>query len=86
MRWFMHQVDEEIRTSRTWMRLRPELVEIVYQLHQERMGVINADHFPQVLTELRTTVPEAGLPAVPEAAFARNPDGTTKDHRKRPNL
>ncbi|MFB7211715.1 hypothetical protein [Streptomyces sp. NPDC056255] len=49
------------------------------------MDVINDDRFPQVLTELRTTVPEAG-PPVPGAAFGWNPDGTAKDHRKRPNL
>ncbi|WUX42431.1 hypothetical protein OG769_35655 (plasmid) [Streptomyces sp. NBC_01435] len=40
MRWFMRQVDEEIRISRAWMRLRPELVEIIYQLRQEHMGAI----------------------------------------------
>ncbi|MFF0751954.1 hypothetical protein [Streptomyces sp. NPDC004267] len=48
MRWFMHQVDEEIRTSRAWMRLRPELVEIIYQLlRQEHMGVIGDDAPPR---------------------------------------
>ncbi|MFF3941384.1 hypothetical protein [Streptomyces phaeofaciens] len=77
MRWFMDQVDEEIRTSRAWMRLRPELVEIIYQLRQEHMGVIDDDTFTDVLAELRATVPEADLPAVLEAAFGRNPDGTT---------
>lgn len=77
MLWFMHQVDEEIRISRAWMRLRPELVEIIYQLRQEHMGVIDDEDFPQVLADVRTTVPEEDLPAVLEAAFGRNPDGTT---------
>ncbi|MEW2579450.1 hypothetical protein [Streptomyces syringium] len=84
MRWFMHQVDEEVRTSRAWMRLRPELVEIIYQLRQEHMGVINDDDFPQVLADVRTTVSEDDLPAVLEAAFGRNPDGTTMDHPQTP--
>ncbi|MFF9503467.1 hypothetical protein [Streptomyces sp. NPDC014656] len=86
MRWFMHQVDEEIRSSRAWMCLRPELVEIIYQLRQEHMGVIDDDHFPQVLAAVRTTVPEEDLPAVLEAAFGRNPDGTTMNHPQRPGL
>lgn len=47
------------------MRLRPELVEIVDQLRQEYTGVINDDHIPQVLTDFRTTVPEADLPRGP---------------------
>ncbi|MFE3073555.1 hypothetical protein [Streptomyces sp. NPDC059247] len=84
MRWFMHQVDEEIRTSRAWMRLRPELVEIIYQLRQEHMGVINDAEFPQVLADVRTMVSEEDLPDVLEAAFGRNPDGTTMDHPQAP--
>ncbi|MFE7032431.1 hypothetical protein ACFU9Y_19150 [Streptomyces sp. NPDC057621] len=76
MRWFMYQVDEEISTSRAWMRLRPELVEIIYKLRQERMGAIADDDFPQVLADVRTTVPEEDLSDVLEAAFGRNPDGT----------
>ncbi|MGW2849624.1 hypothetical protein [Streptomyces sp. NPDC001274] len=84
MRWFMHQVDEEIRTSRAWMRLRPELVEIIYQLRQEHMGVIDDDAFPQALADVRTSVPEEDLPAVLEAAFGRNLDGTTMDHPQTP--
>ncbi|MGW0926740.1 hypothetical protein ACWD3J_48350 [Streptomyces sp. NPDC002755] len=84
MRWFMHQVDEEIRTSRAWMRLRPELVEIIYQLRQEHMGVIDDEDFSRVLADVRTTVPEEDLPAVLEAAFGRNPDGTTMDHPQTP--
>ncbi|OKJ65223.1 hypothetical protein AMK27_05275 [Streptomyces sp. CB02009] len=84
MRWFMHQVDEEIRSSRAWMQLRPELVEIIYQLRQEHMGAIDDDDFPQVLADVRTTVPEEDLPAVLEAAFGRNPDGTTMNHPPTP--
>lgn len=79
MRWFMDQVEEEIRTSRAWMRLRPELVEVIHQLRQEHLGVIDDDGFRQVLTETRAAVPEADLPAVLEAAFGRRPDGTTTD-------
>ncbi|WP_055602007.1 hypothetical protein [Streptomyces aureus] len=77
VRWFMHQVDEEIRSSRAWMRLRPELVEIIYQLRQEHMGVIDDDDVPQVIANVRTKVPEEDLAAVLEATFGRNPDGTT---------
>ncbi|MFD6326441.1 hypothetical protein ACFWOL_27070 [Streptomyces sp. NPDC058442] len=84
MRWFMHQVDEEIRTSRAWMRLRPELVEIIHRLRQEYLGVIDDDDFPRVLADVRTTVSEEDLPAVLEAAFGRNPDGTTMDHSRTP--
>jgi hypothetical protein len=79
MRWFMDQVDNEIRTSRAWMRLRPELVEIIHRLREEHLGVIGDDAFPHVLAEVRTEVPEADLPAVLEAAFGRRPDGTTVD-------
>lgn len=84
MRWFMHQVDEEISTSRAWMRLRPELVEIIYQLRQEHMGALDDDDFPQVLADVRTTVPEEDLSDVLEAAFGRNPDGTTMNHPQTP--
>lgn len=84
MRWFMDQVEEEIRTSRAWMRLRPELVEIIYQLRQEHMGVIDDDTFRHVLAEVRATVSETDLPAVLEAAFGRNPDGTTMDPLQAP--
>ncbi|KOX03354.1 hypothetical protein ADK65_07320 [Streptomyces sp. NRRL B-1140] len=83
MRWFMHRVEEEIRTSRAWMRLRPDLVEIIHQLGQEHLGVIDDDTFRHVLAGLRAAVPEADLPAVLEAAFGRNPDGTTMDHLHR---
>ncbi|MFJ5934444.1 hypothetical protein [Streptomyces sp. NPDC093071] len=84
MRWFMHQVDEEVRTSRAWMRLRPELVEIIRQLRQEYMGVIDDDSFSQVLADVRLTVPKEDLPDVLEAAFGRNPDGTAAEHPQTP--
>ncbi|MEU5247749.1 hypothetical protein AB0G81_27260 [Streptomyces asoensis] len=84
MRWFMQQVDEEIRTSRAWMRLRPELVEIIHRLRQEHMGVIDDDAFPQVLADVHAMVPEEDLPDVLEAAFGRQPDGTTMDHPQTP--
>lgn len=80
MRWFMDQVDEEISVSRDWMRLRPELVEVIHRLRQEHMGVIDDDDFPHVLAEVRAALPEADLPAVLAAAFGRKPDGTTADH------
>ncbi|MEV7001059.1 hypothetical protein AB0N62_25685 [Streptomyces sp. NPDC093982] len=86
MRWFMEHVEEEIRTSRAWMLLRPELVEVIYHLRQEHMGAIDDDSFCHVLAEIRTTVSEADLPAVLEAAFGRNPDGTTMDHLQAPQL
>ncbi|MEV6358398.1 hypothetical protein [Streptomyces hydrogenans] len=86
MRWFMDRVDGEIRNSRAWMRLRPELVEIIRQLRQEHMGVIDDDDFPQVLVDVRTAVPEEDLAAVLEAAFGRNPDGTSVNHRQTPRL
>lgn len=76
MRWFMDQVTDEIRTSRAWMRLRPELVEVVHRLRQEYSGAIDDAGFPDVLTELRAAVPEADLSVVLAAAFGRNPDGT----------
>lgn len=80
MRWFMDQVEDEIRTSRDWMLLRPELVEAICRLRQEYMGVIDDDNFPVVLAEVRVAVPAADLPAVLAAAFGRKPDGTTLDH------
>ncbi|MFC9488947.1 hypothetical protein ACFTZM_23025 [Streptomyces hydrogenans] len=86
MRRFMHQVDEEIRGSRAWMRWRPELVEIIRRLRQEHMGVIDEDDFPEVLADVRATVPEEDLPVVLEAAFGRSPDGTTVTHPQTPGL
>ncbi|WP_424888857.1 hypothetical protein [Streptomyces sp. XH2] len=80
MRWFMDHVDEEIRTSRAWMRLRPELVEVIHRLRQEYLGCIGDDDFPRVLAEVRAAVPEADLPAVLEASFGRRPDGSTLHH------
>ncbi|MGW1817819.1 hypothetical protein ACWCQM_30140 [Streptomyces sp. NPDC002125] len=79
IRWFMDQVEAEIRTSRAWMRLRPELVEIVQGLRQEFLGVISNDEFREVLPDIRTRVTEADLPAVLAASFGRRPDGTTTD-------
>ncbi|MFB7663605.1 hypothetical protein ACFC1R_06580 [Kitasatospora sp. NPDC056138] len=79
MRWFMDQVAEEIRTSRAWMRLRPELVEVIHRLRQEYLGAIDDADFPDVLAELRVAVPEADLPAVLAAAFGLHPDGIPMD-------
>ncbi|MEU9779888.1 hypothetical protein AB0H92_02670 [Streptomyces phaeochromogenes] len=79
MRWFMDQVEEEVRTSRAWMLLRPELVEAIYRLRQEYMGVVDDDDFPDVLAEVRVAVPAADLPAVLAAALGRKPDGTALD-------
>ncbi|MEV7520471.1 hypothetical protein [Streptomyces sp. NPDC091371] len=84
VRWFMDQVDEEIRTSRAWMLLRPELVEVVHRLRQEHMGVLHDDDFPEVLAEVRAGVPEADLPAVLASAFGRKPDGGFVDHPHMP--
>ncbi|MEU6984860.1 hypothetical protein ABZ946_15770 [Streptomyces sp. NPDC046324] len=71
MRWFMEHVEEEIRTSRGWMRLRPELVEIIRELREEYLGVIDDERFRRVSAELRATVPVEDVPAVLEAAFGR---------------
>jgi hypothetical protein len=76
MRWFMDQVEAETRTSRAWMRLRPELVEVIHRLRQEYLGAIDDDDFPRVLAEVRTAVPAADVPAVLASAFGRKPDGT----------
>ncbi|MFJ9058286.1 MULTISPECIES: hypothetical protein [unclassified Streptomyces] len=79
IRWFMDQVDAEIRTSRAWMRLRPELVDVIHGLRQEFLGVISDGEFRQVLPGIRARVAEADLPVVLEASFGRRPDGTTTD-------
>ncbi|WP_327414166.1 hypothetical protein [Streptomyces sp. NBC_01233] len=76
MRWFMDQVDEEVRTSRAWMRLRPELFEVVHRLRREYLGFIDDEDFPGVLAEVRTAVPEADVSVVLAAACGRRPDGT----------
>lgn len=70
MRWFMDQVEDEIRTSRDWMLLRPELVEAICRLRQEYMGVIDDDNFPVVLAEVRVAVPRPTSPP-----FLRPPSG-----------
>ncbi|MFD6279971.1 hypothetical protein ACFWFI_31050 [Streptomyces sp. NPDC060209] len=79
MRWFIDHVEAEIRTSRYWMRLRPEIVEVIYGLRQEYQGGISDEEFPEVLEQVRPTVPEADLPSVLAASFGRRPDGTTTD-------
>ncbi|MFF0413736.1 hypothetical protein ACFYUY_25285 [Kitasatospora sp. NPDC004745] len=71
MRWFMDQVDRQVRESRGWMGLRPELVAVVHRLREEHRGWILDEDLPGVLAELRATVPEAELPTVLEAAFGR---------------
>ncbi|MEU7035326.1 hypothetical protein ABZ958_16775 [Streptomyces sp. NPDC046237] len=78
MRWFMEHVEEEIRTSRGWMRLRPELVEIIRELREEYLGVIDDERFGPVLAELRASVPAEDVPAVLEAAFGRSADGSVR--------
>jgi len=82
VRWFMDRAEEEIRTSRAWMRLRPELVAVVHRLRQEHLGVIDDEEFTRVLEEIRAEVPEADLPAVLAAAFGRRPDGTAVQHEE----
>ncbi|MFE7564075.1 hypothetical protein [Kitasatospora sp. NPDC057500] len=79
MRWFMDQVEEEIRTSRAWMRLRPELVEVVHRLRREHFGAVVDDDFDEVLVELRGVVAGSDLPVVLAAAFGRHTDGTALD-------
>ncbi|WP_329041058.1 hypothetical protein OHT61_23990 [Streptomyces sp. NBC_00178] len=78
IRWFMDHVETEIRTSRAWMRLRPELVEVVHALRQEFQGGISDHEFVEVLREVRGRVAETDLPAVLAASFGRRPDGTTE--------
>lgn len=78
MRWFMEHVEEEIRTSRGWMRLRPELVEIIRELREEHLGAIDDERFGPVLAELRASVPAEDVPAVLEAAFGRSADGSVR--------
>ncbi|MFF5974616.1 hypothetical protein ACFY7C_24150 [Streptomyces sp. NPDC012769] len=75
LRWFMKAVDEEIRTSRAWMELRPDLVELIHALRQEDLGVIDDDDLPPVLARLRATLPEADLAVVMRHAYGRGPDG-----------
>ncbi|MFI8520533.1 hypothetical protein ACIGEZ_22285 [Streptomyces sp. NPDC085481] len=75
MRWFLDHVEQEIRTSRSWMELRPGIVEVIRGLREEHLGVIADEDLPPVLAELRRTVPEADLADVLAAAFGRGPDG-----------
>lgn len=72
----MHQVEEEIRTSRASMRLRPDLVEVIHRLRQDHQGAIDDEALAQVLAEVRRTVPDVDLPAVLTAAFERGPKAT----------
>lgn len=84
MRWFMAQVEQDVRNARAWMSLRPELVEVIHQLRQEYWSGIDDEEFPQVLAELRAAVPEADLAAVLAAAFGRKADGTSTDQTQAP--
>ncbi|WP_448318235.1 hypothetical protein [Streptomyces sp. CO7] len=76
MAWFLSVVEEEIHRSRAWMRLRPDLVEVVHDLRQEHLGMVSDDDFDGVLADLRDTVADSDLPAVLAAAFGRKPDGS----------
>ncbi|MEU8531143.1 MULTISPECIES: hypothetical protein [Streptomyces] len=78
VRWFMGHVEFEIERSRGWMELRPDLVEVIRALREEHLGVIDDEDFTAVLAELRATVAEVDLPAVLDAAFGRNTDGTMR--------
>ncbi|GAA4835595.1 hypothetical protein [Kitasatospora terrestris] len=72
MRWFTEHVEEEIRTSRAWMRLRPDLVRAVHELRQEYLGAIDDEELERILPGLRAAVGEADLPTVLEFAFGRS--------------
>ncbi|WP_327435708.1 hypothetical protein OG279_09775 [Streptomyces sp. NBC_01201] len=63
IRWFMDHVEAETRTSRGWMRLRPELVEVIRRMRQEHSGVISDEEFPAALEHVRARVPQADLQA-----------------------
>ncbi|MEU7019816.1 hypothetical protein ABZ990_04050 [Streptomyces sp. NPDC046203] len=76
MRWFLENVEEEIRTSRAWMALRPETVEAIRTLREEYLGVIGDEEVAPVLAGLRGTVPEADLADVMHHAFGRGADGS----------
>ncbi len=41
MRWLMDQVADVVRTSRAWVRLRPQMVDVIHCLRQECPGVID---------------------------------------------
>ncbi|UWE07543.1 hypothetical protein [Actinacidiphila bryophytorum] len=76
MRWFMDLAEEQVRTSRAWMRLRPDLVEAVRRLRHEHGGCVDDDDFPRVLAEVRAVVAEADLASVLAAGLGRSPDGS----------
>ncbi|MFE7414521.1 hypothetical protein [Streptomyces laurentii] len=79
MRWFMEHVEEEIRTSRAWMALRPGIVEVIRALREEYLGGIGDEELVPVLAGLRDTVPAADLADVLRHAFGRGPDGRMPD-------
>ncbi|WP_329595093.1 hypothetical protein OG298_02465 [Streptomyces sp. NBC_01005] len=72
MRWFMDRVGKEIRTSRAWMQLRPERVEVIHRLRQEHQGAVADKNFPQVLAQVRAAVSGTDVPAVLVAAFGES--------------
>ncbi|MFI6104078.1 hypothetical protein [Streptomyces sp. NPDC051310] len=74
MRWFLDQVEAEIRTSRGWMRLRPRLVEIVRQLREIYQGGPRDEEYPALTVILRELVAEEELAPVLEGAFGELPD------------
>ncbi|MFD4738401.1 hypothetical protein ACFWNQ_13685 [Streptomyces virginiae] len=74
---FMDRVEAEVRSSRAWMELRPELVEVVHALRQEHSGIVDDEDFGDVLARVRAAVPEADLAVVLAAAFERRPDGSS---------
>ncbi|MEV6393170.1 hypothetical protein AB0M39_00010 [Streptomyces sp. NPDC051907] len=69
IRWFMDHVDAEIRSSRGWMELRPELVALIRRLRELRLDGVVEDGLPALVALLRETVPPADLDVVLEAAF-----------------
>ncbi|MEE1757019.1 hypothetical protein [Streptomyces sp. SP18CS02] len=69
MTWFMDHVAQEIRTSRAWMRLRPDLVGVVRLLRETFMGVAGDDEYPALLVILRERLTEEDVATVIEGAF-----------------
>ncbi|MFE7774687.1 hypothetical protein ACFU5O_12410 [Streptomyces sp. NPDC057445] len=74
MRWFMDQVAEEIRNSRGWMGLQPELVETIRQLRQVFLGVVAEDEYPPLLVILSGLHSEHDVGLVVEGAFGIDRD------------
>ncbi|GAA3047774.1 hypothetical protein GCM10020229_68890 [Kitasatospora albolonga] len=77
MRRFMDRVEAEIRSSRAWMGLRPELVEVIHRLRREYLGSIDEEDLPGVLAELRATLTEADVRTVVTEAFGCGPEDLT---------